>query len=77
MRYRFMDGYEFEAETPDDICGAIWHSMKFCLDRTLAEWTKGYAKMIRNMFGFRLRTDTTANHVADMLRDGVIARVDA
>ena len=38
MRYRFIDGCEFVANTAEEICTAIWKSMKFSFRSSLQEW---------------------------------------
>lgn len=75
MRYRFIDGYEFSAVTPDEICRAIWKSMKFAFHDTLGDWMVANAHIMNTIYGHRIRTDTTAHHVKDMLRCGVLAQV--
>ena len=77
MKYRFCDGYEFEAGNPDEICTAIWKSMKFALRADLQEWMDSNAKVMKNMAGYTLRTDSTEHHVEDMLRYGVIEPVES
>ena len=46
MRYRFIDGYEFEAGTAVEICTAIWKSMKFSFRSNLQEWMDANASVM-------------------------------
>ncbi len=46
MRYRFIDGYEFEANTAEEICTAIWKSMKFSFRSSLQEWMDANAAVM-------------------------------
>ena len=75
MRYRFIDGYEFEADTAEEICAAIWKSMKFSFRSSLQEWMDANASVMREGLGERLRTDTPEHHVEDMLAAGIIREI--
>ncbi|MBP3731404.1 MAG: hypothetical protein J6I40_08050 [Mailhella sp.] len=72
MRYRFIDGYEFEADTAEEICAAIWKSMKFAFHSSLQEWMDANASVMSEGLGERLRTDTPEHHVEDMIKAGII-----
>ncbi|MBR3458118.1 MAG: hypothetical protein IKH16_08200 [Selenomonadaceae bacterium] len=72
MRYRFIDGFEFEADTPEEICTAIWKSMKFGFRSNLQEWMESNAKVMGEALGRKLRTDTPEHHVVDMLKSGIL-----
>lgn len=37
MRYRYADGFEFEASNAREVCEALWHSMPFQFYDTLVE----------------------------------------
>ncbi len=76
MKYEFLDGYRFEANTAREVCEALWHSMKFKLEPTVEAWMQANAKVMANMRGAELRTDTCENHVADMLATGVLLQID-
>ncbi len=75
MRYRFIDGYEFEANTAVEICTAIWKSMKFCFRSNLQEWMDANAAVINEGLGEKLRTDTPEHHVEDMLASGILRQI--
>lgn len=75
MRYRFIDGYEFEANTAEEICTAIWKSMKFSFRSSLQEWMDANAAVMSEGLGEPLRTDTPEHHVEDMLTAGIIRKI--
>ena len=75
MRYRFIDGYEFEAGTATEICTAIWKSMKFAFHSNLQEWMEANADVMKEGIGEVIRTDTPGHHVEDMLKAGIIRLV--
>ena len=75
MRYRFIDGYEFEADTAEEICAAIWKSMKFAFHSSLQEWMDANASVMSEGLGERLRTDTPEHHVEDMIKAGIIREI--
>ena len=75
MRYRFIDGYEFEAGTPVEICTAIWKSMKFSFRSNLQEWMDANASVMGEGLGEHLRTDTPEHHVEDMIKAGIIRKI--
>ena len=75
MRYRFIDGFEFEAETPEAVCTAIWKSMKFAFRANLQEWMEANARVMGEGLAEPLRTDTPEHHVVDMLRFGIIRAI--
>lgn len=67
MRLRFIDGYEFTAETKTGACEALWKSMKFRLHDSLDEWLKANAHTMENFCGVKLRTDSVDNQFDDMV----------
>ena len=75
MKYRFIDGFEFEAGTPEEICTAIWKSMKFSFHASLQEWMEASAAVIREGLGEHLRTDSPDHHVEDMIKAGIIRKI--
>ena len=75
MRYRFIDGYEFEAGTAVEICTAIWKSMKFSFRSNLQEWMDANAAVMKEGLGEKLRTDTPEHHVEDMLVAGILKAI--
>ena len=75
MKYRFIDGFVFEAETPEAICTAIWKSMKFSFRANLQEWMDANSRIMSEGLKESLRTDSPKHHVEDMLRFGIIKRV--
>jgi hypothetical protein len=75
MRYRFIDGYEFEAGTAVEICTAIWKSMKFSFRSNLQEWMDANASVMGEGLGEPLRTDTPEHHVEDMLTAGILREI--
>ena len=75
MRYRFIDGYEFEASTAEEICTAIWKSMKFSFRSSLQEWMDANASVMSEGLAEPLRTDSPEHHVEDMLAAGIIRKI--
>ncbi len=75
MRYRFIDGFEFDATTPEEICTAIWKSMKFNFRSSLQEWMDANASIMSEGLSEPLRTDTPKHHVEDMITSGILKKV--
>ena len=75
MRYRFIDGYEFEAGTAEEICTAIWKSMKFSFRSSLQEWMESNAAVMNEGLGEKLRNDSPEHHVEDMLKAGILKTI--
>ena len=72
MRYTFIDGFSFDAQTPAEVCEALRNSMKFNTCPDFETWARRNARVMLNAFGARLRTDNPGVHVADMLRAGIL-----
>lgn len=66
MRYRFFDGYEFEANNPMEVAIALWKS-KFIPEPTLEEWMVGFVNRMEMWDGVVLPTDSV-----DALVDGLL-----
>lgn len=75
MKLRFIDGYEFTEDTKQAACEALWHSMRFQLYDTLAEWMTGNARAMQNAVGRTLRTDTPEHHFDDMIEHGILIEI--
>lgn len=77
MRYRFTrDGFEFEADSPHEICEALWHSMKFQFYGSLEEWLTANARILKNCTGKNFSTIGTEEHVFDLLQHGIIVPLE-
>lgn len=74
MRYRYDDGYEFEANGPMEIATALWQS-KFVPEDTLEEWMAGFANRCKMWDGTILRTDSVENLVNDLLTCGQLVPI--
>ncbi len=72
MKYMFFDGYQFEADGHEEICTALWKSMKFKMYETLDDWVKGEAEMLTMIYEEPFRGDSTEHLVNDMLAKGTI-----
>ena len=75
MNLRFIDGYEFTADTKQAACEALWRSMRFQLYGTLDEWMTGNARAMQNAVGRTLRTDTPEHHFDDMIENGILIEI--
>lgn len=75
MKLRFIDGYEFTADTKQAACEALWRSMRFQLYGTLDEWMTGNARAMQNAVGRTLRTDTPEHHFDDMIENGILIEI--
>lgn len=69
MRYRYADGFEFEANGARDVCEKLWQS-KFVPEPTLEEWMKGFARRIEMWDGTIVRSRTPEELVDDLLLCG-------
>lgn len=69
MRYRYFDGFEFEANDFMEIATALWQS-KFIPDPTLDEWMQGFAKRLEMWDGTVVRTGSVDELVTDLLTTG-------
>ena len=74
MRYRFFDGYEFEADGPDQIVEQLWQS-KFVPEPTLEEWMAAFVNRARMWDGSELRTSSAADFVDDLLTAGHLVAI--
>lgn len=73
MKYRYVsDGYEFEANSPKEICTAIWKSMLFSFHATLEEWVHADAEMQKKLSGRILNTSSPDTYGLDLVRHGII-----
>ncbi len=75
MRYLFIDGFEFDATTPEEICTAIWKSMKFNFRSSLQEWMDANASIMSEGLSEPLRTDTPEHHVEDMIASRILRKI--
>ena len=75
MRYQYHDGFEFEADSPQEICQALQASMRFQPDGTLEDWMQGHADRCRNWNGKNYSTESFTAHAADLLRHGIIREI--
>ena len=69
MRYRYFDGFEFEANGSLEIATALWKS-KFIPEDTIEEWMAGFAKRLKMWDGTDLRTSSVDALVDDLLTYG-------
>lgn len=69
MRYRFSDGFEFEADGPDEVIEKLWHS-KFVPEPTVEEWMAGFVNRAQMWDGTELRTSSSSDFVDDLLTAG-------
>ncbi len=74
MRYRYFDGYEFEANGPMEIATALWQS-KFVPEATLEEWMIGFAKRLKMWDGTVVRTGSVDELVDDLLTGGHLVAI--
>lgn len=70
LKYRYCDGFEFEADSPEEACHIIWNSMLFKWDKTLNEWMKSNANAASDRGD--VRSDTPAHHIIDLLHHGIL-----
>jgi len=75
MRYEYDDGFQFEADTPEEICAAIRNSMKFQWTDSPEDWMRGHAERCALWDGKDYSAESLDAHVADLLRHGVIRRI--
>lgn len=71
MRYRYYDGFEFEANGPQEIAEKLWQS-KFIPDPTIEEWMQGFARREKMWDGAKLRTSSVEALVEDLFATGRI-----
>ncbi len=74
MRYRYFDGYEFEADGALEIATALWQS-KFVPEGTIEEWMHGFAKRLQMWDGTLVRTGSVEELVEDLLASGHLVAV--
>lgn len=74
-RYKCMDGFTFEADTIQQVAEKLWRSM-LDPDDTLEEWMIGSAGRAKMWNGAIIRTDTVMNHVADLMTNGFLERLE-
>ena len=70
------DGSSMEAATPLELVRKLRDSGKFTRDEMLDEYMEGFAKRQFEYSGAEIRTDTTDNFVADLLRIGFLTLID-
>lgn len=75
MRYRYFDGFEFEAKGPMEIATALWKS-KFVPEATIEEWMEGFARRLKMWDGTVLRTGSVDELVTDLLTGGHLVAID-
>ncbi len=75
MRYRYYDGFEFEADSVREIAEKLWQS-KFIPEPTIEEWMVGIAKREKMWNGDVLRTSSVEDLVADMFATGRITALE-
>lgn len=75
MKYRYQDGFEFEADSPQEIAEKLWQS-KFVPDATLEQWMEGFARRAQMMDGAIIRTSSVEELVEDLFRTGRIRVVE-
>ncbi len=75
MKLRFLDGYEFTADTKQAACEALWRSMRFQLYGSLDEWMTGNARAMQNAVGRKLSTDTPEHPFDDMIEHGILTEI--
>lgn len=66
MKYRYMDGFEFEADNPQEAAEKLWAS-KFVPEPTIEEWMAGMAKRAQMWDGSIIRTDSVENLISDLI----------
>lgn len=74
MKYRYYDGFEFEAEGNRDIAEKLWQS-SFIPEATIEEWMKRLADRAKMWDGADLRTDSVDNLVADLFATNRITAI--
>lgn len=74
MKYRWLDGFEFEAASAREACERLWAS-KFEPEDTLQEWMIGMAKRAKMWNGADIRLDSVENMVDDLITNGFMAPV--
>lgn len=74
MKYKYYEGFEFEADSPREIAEKLWQS-KFIPDETIEEWMEGMAKRAKMWDGADLRTSSIEDMVEDMFATGRITVV--
>lgn len=74
MRYRYFDGFEFEADGPREIAVALWKS-KFIPEPTLEEWMIGFARRLEMWDGTVLRIGSVEDMVSDLLTGGHLVAI--
>lgn len=77
MRYRYADGFEFDANNAREVCEALWHSMHFQFYDTLEEWLRQNAEHCQRWNGKDYSADTAEAHVADLLLHGMLIELPA
>ena len=75
MRYQYHDGFEFEADTPEQVCRALMNSMLFPFNDTLEEWMRDHAERCEAWNSKPYRDDSFEHHVADLLRHGILTEI--
>ena len=74
MKYRYMDGFEFEAENAREAAEKLWAS-KFVPEATLEDWMAGMARRCQMWDGSIIRTGSPEELVEDLIARGFMAQV--
>lgn len=75
MRYRYFDGFEFEANNNHEIAVALWKS-KFIPEATLEEWMESFARRLKMWDGTDLDISSVDAMAAHLLRSGHLTKLE-
>lgn len=74
MKYQFIDGAKFEANSLDELAHALWKS-KFIPEPSIEEWMIASASRAIIYDGSVLRTSSTDAHIQDMMACGFVKEI--
>ena len=75
MKYRTEDGEVIEGASPDEIVKALRDGSRFASDQNEADYIEGFADRYREYSESLIRSDTSENFVADLLKVGYLQEV--
>lgn len=75
MKYKFMDGAIFEANSFDELAHKLWKS-KFIPEENIEEWMTAFAGRALIYDGSVLRTGSISEHIEDMFLCGFIKEIE-
>lgn len=75
MKYRYIDGRDFEAENAKELCIKLWLGQAFQLHHSVEDWMKENAKVVRNFTGKECSAASFEAHVNSLMQLGIIRRI--